>query len=154
MQKNTNKKILSRNKRATFDYEIKERFSAGISLFGHEAKSTIKGGMTLGNSFVRIEKGEPYLFNAYITLWKYTVNDNYDPERKRKLLLNKKEIRTLETKVRAHNLTIIPLFSFLSKGKVKMEIALARGRKKYDKREKLKKEEFKREKNKNNLKDF
>ena len=140
------RKIEIRNKKAFFDYEILERYEAGIELKGSEVKSLREGKASLRDSFVRIENGEAYLFNAYIAPYSHGGLFNHEPTRKRKLLLHKSEIKRLLGKSQEKGLTIIPLrIYFNERGKVKVEIALAKGKKLYDKRETIRRREQERE---------
>jgi len=135
-----------KNKKAYHDYEILEKYEAGIALKGTEVKSLREGKANLRDAFVRIENGEAYLFNAYIAPYSHGNLFNHEPTRKRKLLLHKSEIKRLFGKSQEKGLTIIPLrMYFNEREKVKVEIALARGRKKYDKREAIKRRELERE---------
>lgn len=133
------------NKKATFEYEILERFEAGITLTGAEVKSLREGHAQLDGSFVRIIDSEAFLVNAQIFPFIYARPEGYDPKRTRKLLLHKKELLNLMGKVSGANLTLIPL-SWYTKGPlVKLEVGLARGKKQYEKREAKKREDMKRE---------
>ena len=135
-----------KNKKAYYDYEILEKYEAGIELKGTEVKSLREGKANLRDSFVRIENGEAFLFNAYIAPYTHGNLFNHEPTRRRKLLLHKSEIRRLFGKTQEKGLTIVPLrMYFNSRGKVKVEIALVRGKKKYDKRETIKRRELERE---------
>jgi SsrA-binding protein len=135
-----------KNKKAYFDYEILEKYEAGIELKGTEVKSLREGKANIRDAFVRIENGEAFLFNAYIAPYTHGSLFNHEPTRKRRLLLHKREIKRLAGKVAEKGLTIVPLrLYFNNKGKVKVEIALVRGKKKYDKREAIKRRELERE---------
>ena len=135
-----------KNKKAYYDYEILEKYEAGVELKGTEVKSLREGKANLRDSFVRIENGEAFLFNAYIAPYTHGNLFNHEPTRKRKLLLHKSEIKRLFGKTQEKGLTIVPLrMYFNSRGKVKVEIALVRGKKKYDKRETIKRRELERE---------
>ena len=135
-----------KNKKAYYDYEILEKYEAGIELKGTEVKSLREGKANLRDSFVRIENGEAFLFNAYIAPYTHGNLFNHEPTRKRKLLLHKSEIKRLFGKTQEKGLTIVPLrMYFNSRGKVKVEIALVRGKKKFDKRETMKRRELERE---------
>ena len=141
------RKIIAKNKKALFDYEILEKYEAGIVLKGSEVKAIRKGRVNLKDSFVRIIKGEPFLLNAHIS-YLDTTNPYFKPDerRPRKLLLHKKEIDKLLGKVTKEALTIVPLSIYLNhKNLVKVEIALARGKKLHDKRETIKRREADRE---------
>ena len=139
-------KVLAKNKRAYFDYEIIDTIEAGIVLTGGEVKSVKNGQISLRDSFVKILNGEAFLWNASISKYKYatTVKD-YDPLRQRKLLLSKKQIQKLDAKSSQSRYSIVPLKVLLSHGLVKIVIGLVRGLKQYDKREKEKKRAVKRE---------
>ncbi len=132
-------KLLTKNRKATHDYEILERFEAGIVLHGHEVKSLKNGGGNFSGSFVSIENGEAVLKKFDIKLYEKATLDHYEPTRQRKLLLRKAEISKLSGALNTKGVTVIPLACGLNKGKVKIEIALARGKKQHDKRNDLKK---------------
>jgi SsrA-binding protein len=139
-------KILAKNRRATFDYELIKKYEAGLVLKGMEVKSIKDGQASLKGSFVSISKDELYLTNANIPPYKFSGNPkDYDPTRSRKLLLHKKEIKYLLGKSRTEGLTMVPISLYTNKNKIKLEFALARGKKKYDKRETLKKRTAQRE---------
>ena len=133
------------NKKATFDYSLTDKFEAGIALTGSEVKSVRYGSVSLVDSFVKITDNEAFLVNAYIAPYKYAVDPSYDPKRTRKLLLNKKEIEFIDGKLASGNLTVVPVKMYTSHNLVKVEIALASKRKKFDKREVLKKKAQNRE---------
>ena len=126
------------NKKASFDYFLKERFEAGIVLTGAEVKSIRAGAGSLVDSFVKIIKGEPVLFNAYISPYKYAFDPSYDPKRERQLLLHSKEIDYLIGKLASENLTIVPTKVYITHNLAKVEIALVSSKKKFDKRAALK----------------
>ncbi len=133
------------NKKALFDYTILERFEAGVALTGAEVKSIKGGHAQLDGSFVRIIGSEAYLVNAQIFPFLYARPEGYDPKRTRKLLLHKKELLSLKSKIEGANLTLIPL-SWYTKGLlVKLEVGLARGKKQYEKREVKRRKDQKRE---------
>lgn len=143
---NAGTKLIADNRRARFEYELLERFEAGIVLRGTEVKSLREGKLNLGDSYCVIERdGEVYLQDAHITPYSHGTHVNHDPLRRRKLLLNRTEIRRLTQRVREKGLTLIPTRVYLKKGWVKVEIALAKGRKKYDKREKIKERDVERD---------
>ncbi len=133
------------NHKATFDYEILDRFEAGIHLVGAEVKSLRGGHAKLDGSFVRLMGTEAYLVNAQIFPYLYARPEGYDPKRTRKLLLHKKEIMSLKGKVEGANLTLVPLFWYTKGPLVKLEVGLARGKKEFQKREKKKREDQRRE---------
>ena len=133
------------NKKAFFDYEITDRFEAGIHLVGAEVKSLRNGHAKLEGSYVKVIGSEIYLVGAQIFPYIYARPENYDPARTRKLLLHKKEIVSLKGKLDGANLTLVPL-SWYTKGPlVKLEVGLARGKKQYEKREAKKREDQKRD---------
>ncbi|MAF80840.1 SsrA-binding protein [bacterium] len=128
-------KSLARNKRATFDYEVLDTFEGGLMLLGTEVKSVKEGHMSLKGAFVTIHNEEPFLTNATIPPWQpKNAPDDYDPTRARKVLLKKSEIKTLIGAKQNQGLTIIPIRVYTKGSRVKIEIALARGKKKYDKK--------------------
>lgn len=139
-------KIFAKNKRAFFDYEIIEKYEAGIELFGFEVKSIKKGNISLKGSFVTIKNGQVCLINASISPYqpKNTPPD-YNPSRTRKLLLKKEEIKILIGKVSQKGLTLVPLKVYNRGSKIKLEIALAKSKKKFQKKEKIKEKDIKRE---------
>jgi SsrA-binding protein len=143
---NVGTKLIADNRRARFEYELLERFEAGIVLEGTEVKSLREGKLNLGDSYCVIERdGSVYLKDAHISPYSHGTHANHDPLRTRKLLLNRTEIRRLIQRVREKGLTLIPTRVYLKHGWVKVEIALARGRKKYDKREKIKERDVERD---------
>lgn len=137
------------NRRATFDYELLEKYEAGLVLQGQEVKSIKNGRVSLMGSFVvvrRTPKSEAYLVNANIPPYQpKNASQNYEENRSRKLLLRKNEINTLVGKISQKGLTLVPIRVYLKRGFVKLEFALARGKKKFDKREVIKKRETVRE---------
>lgn len=132
-------KPLAANKRATFDYEILEKYEAGLVLYGYEVKAVKKGRMSLAGSYVVIKNSEAYLLNADIASYQpQNTPQNYDSSRSRKLLLHKDEIKSLIGKTKQKGLTLIPLIVYTNtRGIVKLRFGLARGKKKYDKRAKI-----------------
>ncbi|TAJ15531.1 SsrA-binding protein SmpB [Marinilabiliaceae bacterium JC017] len=142
----TTTRLNIRNKRATFDYEITEKFVAGLQLAGTEIKSLRQGKASLVDSYCFFVKGELWLKGMNISEYFYGTYNNHIPGRERKLLLKKKELAKLERKTKESGLTIIPLRVFLTdRGWAKIEIGLARGKKRHDKRESLKLKDAKRE---------
>jgi len=133
------------NRRALYDFEILQTLEAGLQLMGAEVKSIKGGRMTLEGSFVRIIGSEIYLVNAQIMPYPYARPEGYDPKRSRKLLLHKKEIFALRSKMEGSQLTLIPLECYTTKGFIKLKIALAKGKKEYQKRDKLKKRDMERD---------
>jgi SsrA-binding protein len=138
-------KVVCRNKRARFDFELESRFEAGMVLTGSEVKSLRSGKANLTDAYAKIENGELYLHKAHISPYPFAHYDNHDPERKRKLLLNKKEIRKLYGKVQEKGQALIPLAIYFKNGWAKVELALARGKKSYDKRQTMKERDAERE---------
>lgn len=142
----TGNRINIRNKKATFDYEILEKFVAGILLGGTEIKSIREGRASLVDSYCYFLAGELWIKGMNIAEYFYGTFNNHQPTRERKLLLKKKELYKLERKTRESGLTIIPLYMFLNdRGYAKLEIALAKGKKQHDKRETLKQKDASRE---------
>ncbi|MDP2641030.1 MAG: SsrA-binding protein SmpB [Candidatus Yanofskybacteria bacterium] len=138
--------ILAENRKARFDYEILETFEAGLVLNGQEVKSAKAGRMQIAGSHVSIRGGEAYLAGSSIPPYQpINAPSDYAPERNRKLLLRKHELSSLLGKSAQMGLTIIPLKVYTLKGNIKLEIALARGKKKHDKRQVLKRREHERE---------
>ena len=138
------KKAVVTNRKAFRDYFIEETYEAGLALKGSEVKSLRGGQANLKGSFACVEKGEIFIHGMHITPYKYS-QDEYNPTRKRKLLLHKREIEKIIIKSLQQGQTIVPLKIYFSRGYAKIEIALARGKKHYDKRTALKKQEAKRE---------
>ncbi|HOU53952.1 MAG TPA: SsrA-binding protein SmpB [Myxococcota bacterium] len=131
------RKVVAENRRARHDYELLERLEAGLVLLGSEVKSLRQGGMQLVDSYGEIVDGEVFLVGARIAPYAAASYQNHDPTRRRKLLLHRAEIRRLDGKVRQKGLTLVPLSVYFQSGRAKVEIALARGRKAYDKRERI-----------------
>lgn len=139
-------KVFALNKRARFDYDVLEKFEAGIVLAGYEVKSIKQGMVSLGGSYVVFKDEEPYLLNANIHPYQpKNMPKDYDPSRLRKLLLNKDEIKYLIGKSEQKGLTLVPLRLYTKGDKIKLEFALARGRKKASKKEVIKKRDTDRE---------
>lgn len=136
--------LIAVNKKAR-DYEILETYEAGLELKGTEVKSLREKNVSFKDSFCRVKDGEIYLLNLHISPYKHASHFNHDPERPRKLLLHKREIKRLAGKLSSGGLTLIPTkLYFNNKGIAKVEIALAKGKKKYDKREEIKEREMQR----------
>jgi len=140
------KDTVVKNKKALHDYFIKDKYEAGLVLKGSEVKSLRMGAANLQDSYVKItDDYEAYLHNSHISKYKHANRHNHDPKRKRKLLLRKSQIKRLVRKQRVKNFTIIPLEIYFNKdGLAKTEIALARGKKKHDKRHTIKEKEAQR----------
>lgn len=133
------------NQKAFFDYELLDRIEAGIHLYGAEVKAVRLGHVDLSGSFVRLSGTEAYLVNAKIYPYEFARNEKYDPNRTRKLLLHKKEILSLKAKTEGANLTIVPVLLYTTKTFIKAQLAVARSKKKFDKRETIKKRDRDRE---------
>ncbi len=138
-------KIIVRNRKAHFEYTIVQSFEAGIVLQGTEVKSLRAGKCNLTDGFVEIINGEAWLKSVHISEYSQGNINNHDPFRDRKLLLNAIEIKKLNQRVKEKGYTIVPLSLYLKNGKVKVEIALAKGKKLYDKREAIAKKDMERE---------
>jgi SsrA-binding protein len=149
-------KIVSRNRKANFEYFLLEKYEAGISLVGSEIKSIREGQLSLGEAYVRIDNGkDAWLVNAHIAPYEMANRNNHDPLRPRRLLLHRKEIRGIWNAVRQKGVTVIPVQVYLKDGLAKVEIALAKGKKMYDKRQDIAKRDAERDLNrKYNSKDF
>ncbi len=133
------------NKKAKLDYEIKETLVAGLVLTGQEVKTLRTGRGSLRDAYVKIMDGEVWLINADLPRYSHSSDPNYESKRRRKLLLNKREILSLQKKMEKTNLTLIPLKIFFRRRWVKIEIALAKGRKEYQKKELKKRQDLDRE---------
>ncbi len=138
-------RLIAQNKKAFHDYEINERFEAGIVLLGTEVKSLREGRANLKDSYARVKRNEVFLYGLHISPYTHASYDNHEPERVRKLLLHAAEIRRLLGKTQERGFALVPLKVYFKDGKAKVEIALARGKKEYDKRESLKRKEETRE---------
>lgn len=140
------KSINIKNKKAEYQYFLMDRFTAGIQLTGTEIKSIRAGKVSLGEAFCIFENGELFLRSAHIAEYELGTYANHNPKRDRKLLLTRRELKKLQNKVKERGLTIIPVLLFINeKGFAKLEIALARGKHYYDKRETLKKSDAKKD---------
>ncbi|MGL4403420.1 MAG: SsrA-binding protein SmpB [Fusobacteriaceae bacterium] len=137
--------ILANNKKAFFDYFIEDRYEAGIELVGSEVKSIKATQVSIKEAFVRIINGEIFIMGMSVTPWRFGSVYNPEERRVRKLLLNKAEIRKIHEKVTQKGYTIMPLNIHLSKGYVKVEIGVAKGKKNYDKRDSLASKDQKRD---------
>ncbi|MDD2211509.1 MAG: SsrA-binding protein SmpB [Clostridia bacterium] len=138
-------KIVTENRKARHDYFIEETYEVGIALKGTEVKSLRAGRANLKDSYAQVQNGEMFLFNMHISPYEQGNRFNVDPVRPRKLLLHKKEINSLFGKVMQQGLTLVPLKVYFQKGRAKVELALARGKKVYDKRSALAERDAKRE---------
>ena len=139
-------KIVCRNRKARHEYRIEDTVEAGLVLIGPEVKSLRESRASLADGYVGFRYGEAWLYNVHISPYPHATNiGELDPTRARKLLLNRREIRKLSGKVHERGYTLIPLCIYFRKGKAKVELALARGKKLYDKREDLKRKTLERE---------
>ena len=138
-------KLLAKNKKAFHDYFIIEKLEAGIVLSGTEVKAIREGRLNLKDSYAHIKDGEAFLLNCHISPYSHGNRQNHDPTRTRKLLLHRKEIRKLIGKTREKGLTLVPLRVYLRRGRIKVELGLARGKRLYDKRETKRLKEMDRE---------
>ncbi|MBW1849998.1 MAG: SsrA-binding protein SmpB [Deltaproteobacteria bacterium] len=138
-------KTVCQNKKARYEYFIDEVMEAGIVLLGAEVKSLREGRASLVDSYARVKKGEVFLHNMHITPYPFAHHVQLDPMRIRKLLLNKREIRRLIGKTEEKGYTLVPTKAYFTRGRAKVELALAKGKRKYDKRRALKEKELKRD---------
>ena len=138
-------KLIASNKKAFHDYFILQKAEAGVALTGTEVKSLRDGKANIKDSYVIFKDGEAFLFNAHISPYSHGNLQHHEPERNRKLLLHRREIEKLREQVVEKGLTVVPLRLYFKGGKVKVEIAVVRGKKLYDKRETEKKRELDRE---------
>ncbi len=139
-------KIISNNRKARFNYFFSEFYEAGIVLKGSEVKSLREGKANISESYAIDNGGEIFLLNSYIPSYKESSYNNHDPKRNRKLLLNSREIKKLIGKINQEGFTLIPTKLYFKKGKAKVEIAVAKGKKHHDKRQAIKKRDWNREK--------
>lgn len=139
------KKVITTNRKAFHDYTISEKFVAGIVLTGTEIKSIRKNAINLKDSFCKIEDNEIFLYNCHISPYEQGNRYNHEAERTRKLLLTKKEILKMHSKIKKDGYTIVPLEVFITKSFAKVEIGLAKGKKLHDKRDDIAKKDQKRE---------
>ena len=139
-------KIICNNRKAKFNYFFNEFFEAGIVLNGSEVKSLRDGKANISEAYAVDEQGEIFLLNSHIPSYKESSYNNHDPKRNRKLLLNKREINKLIGKVNREGYTLIPTKLYFKKGRAKIEIAVAKGKRHYDKRQVKKKRDWNREK--------
>lgn len=127
--------VLARNRRASHDYQIHETVEAGLVLVGSEVKALREAKSSLSDAYAEIHNGEAWLVGAQINEYKWANQFNHDPQRRRKLLLHKREIRKLAIKTQQRGFTLVPLSLYLKDGKIKVELALATGKRFYEKRE-------------------
>lgn len=138
-------KVVATNRKAHFEYFLLERYEAGIALQGSEIKSVRAGQISLAESYVQVDGNEAWLINAHIAPYDPASRFNHDPRRPRRLLLHRKQIRELWDAVRQKGVTIVPVRVYLKRGRAKLEIAVARGKKLYDKRAEIAKRDAVRE---------
>jgi SsrA-binding protein len=128
-------KQVAANRKALHDYTIEDTYEAGVALTGTEIKSLRAGRVSLRDGYVQIRNGEAWLLNVHISPYDFGNRENHEPRRERKLLLHRQEIRKLQSKVAERGWTIVPLRVYLKEGRAKIEVALARGKRLYDKRD-------------------
>lgn len=138
-------KPIARNKRAFHNYQIFDKWEAGIALKGTEVKSLRNGNVQMGDSYARIDDGEVFLIGLHIAAYDKTAYDNHEPTRKRKLLLHRREIHRLTVKINERGYTLLPLQLYFKRGLAKVEVGLARGKHHHDKRQDLKKRDHERQ---------
>lgn len=138
-------RLIADNRKARHDYHLLETFEAGLVLLGTEVKAMREGRVNLRDSYCRFERGEPYLLGAHVGQYSHGGYASHDPVRPRKLLLHQEEVRKLLGKTTEKGLTVVPLRMYFKQGRAKVEIALAKGKKSYDKRETIKRREAERE---------
>lgn len=138
-------KVICKNRKARFNYEIEDTFEAGIALLGSEVKSLRRGKANLVDAYGKVSNGEVFLVDSHISPYEEANRQNHDPVRTRKLLLHKGEIKKLVGKVAERGYSLIPLELYFKRGLVKVRMALAKGKKTYDKREAVKKKDQRRE---------
>jgi SsrA-binding protein len=143
--KGDSKQIVASNRRARHDYSILELFEAGVALMGTEVKSLRQGQASLADAFATVDDGEVWLRNLHIPEYRHGSWTNHEPRRNRKLLLHRQEIDRLVGKIRDGNLTLVPLSLYFLGGKVKVELALARGKQAHDKRQDMARRDAERE---------
>ncbi len=138
-------KVIATNRKAYHEYEFHDTYEAGLALLGSEIKSIRAGRVSLQDGFVQFEEGEAWLVNVHIAQYDPASRQNHDPKRRRKLLLHRREIDRLQGRVQEKGYTVVPTKLYLKDGRAKVEIALARGKRLYDKREAIAKRESKRQ---------
>lgn len=138
-------KVVATNRKAHFEFFLLEQFEAGLSLQGTEIKSIRAGQVSITEAFVKVDDGEAWLVNAHIAPYDPGSYNNHDPKRPRRLLLHKRELREMWEAVRQKGMTIIPVKVYLKEGRAKLEVAIARGKKLYDKRAEIAKKDFERD---------
>jgi SsrA-binding protein len=144
-KRDAGRKVVATNRRARHDYDIRDTHECGIVLHGSEVKSIRAGQVQLKDGYAEIRQGEVWLQNVHIAPYQYAREGGHDPERPRKLLLHRREIERLIGKVAEEGLTLIPLSMYFVAGRAKVELGLAKGRRKYDKRQAIREREERRE---------
>ena len=144
-KKETGEKLIASNRKAFHDYFVLQKMEAGIALTGTEVKSLREAKVNLKDSYVNVDRGEAWLVGVHISPYTHGNRENHEPERKRKLLLHRREIDKLQAQIVEKGLTIVPLRLYFKSGRVKAEIAVVRGKKLFDKRESEKRRELDRE---------
>jgi SsrA-binding protein len=139
-------KIVAENRRARFDYEIVETIQAGMVLTGTEVKSLRNNKVTIGESYASVEDGELWLINSHVPEFLEANRFNHEPRRRRKLLVKRRQIERFQRSVSREGMTIVPLRLYFEKGRAKLDIALAKGRKSHDKRHAIKERDWNRDK--------
>lgn len=142
---NKNFKLLANNKKAYFDYFIEDKWEAGIALYGTEVKSVRMGKVSIKESYIKIEKGEVFVYNMHVSPYEKGNIFNRDPIRVKKLLLHRAEINKISGKITEKGYTLVPLQVYIKDGLVKVEVGLAKGKKLYDKRDTIAKKDVRRE---------
>ena len=145
MAQTSRRKPITENRKAYHDYHVLERVEAGLALTGTEVKSLRDGGGNLRESYAMLRDGEMFLVGAHIAPYRQGTDANHEPTRDRKLLLHKREIRQLREKVTQRGMTLVPLSLYFSKGKVKLELALAKGKEGVDKRHSIAERQIRRQ---------
>jgi SsrA-binding protein len=139
------KRVVARNRRAHHDFELLDRFEAGIALLGPEVKSLRTGQVSIAEAYAAFRDGELYVVDMHIPEYAHRGYAVHEPRRPRKLLLHRRELRRLEAAVTRRGLTLVPLAVYFLRGRAKLEVALARGRRRHDKRDRVRREEARRE---------
>lgn len=141
----SNEQVVAENRKARFNYELLERLEAGLVLLGTEVKSARGGGVNLKDSYAGVRDGELYLMQAHFNPYTHATHENHDPLRPRKLLLSKRELRRWIGKINERGYTVVPTRMYFKNGKLKVEIALARGKRQHDRRAAAKERDIERE---------
>lgn len=141
---NGSAKVITVNRKARHDYHLHDRYEAGVALQGTEVKSIRAGRLNLADSYARLRDGEVFLVDAHIGPYEQGNRENHEPKRQRKLLLHRREIRKIESKIRSAGMTVVPTKAYFSNGKIKLEIAIASAKREYDKRDAIEREEARR----------